>query len=42
MWYSGPAAHRRLGLTEAHVNWIATQVYSVRQRADKEIRAVLV
>lgn len=41
MWYSGYAAHRRLGLKEAHVKWIATQVYNFRKRAFKEIRAAL-
>lgn len=41
MWYSGSAAHRRLGLTETHVRWIANQVSNFRKRAYKEIGAVL-
>ncbi|MGB1525301.1 MAG: hypothetical protein ACPHCK_04710, partial [Candidatus Poseidoniaceae archaeon] len=41
MWYSGAAAHRRLGLTETHVRWIAAQVSNFRKRAFKEIGAAL-
>lgn len=41
MWYSGAAAHRRLGLTETHVRWIAAHVSNFRKRAFKEIGAAL-
>jgi len=41
MWYSGAAAHRRLGLTETHVRWIAVQVSNFRKRAFKDIGAAL-
>ena len=41
MWYSGAAAHRRLGLTETHVRWITTHMSDFRKRAFKEIGAAL-
>ncbi|MGB1633062.1 MAG: hypothetical protein ACPHEN_06700 [Candidatus Poseidoniaceae archaeon] len=41
IWYSGAAAHRRLGLAETHVRWIAVQVSNFRKRAFKEIGAAL-
>lgn len=38
MWYSGSAAHRRLGLTESEVMWIAKRVYDFKKLAFREIR----
>lgn len=41
MWYSGLAAHRKLGLTKEQVEWITKKVYDFRKQSFEKIRESL-
>ena len=41
MWYSGADAHRKLGLSQEHVNWISKKVSEFRQQSFSEIKESL-
>ncbi|HHF3148033.1 TPA: hypothetical protein ACPJ10_004514 [Vibrio diabolicus] len=41
MWYSGVDAHRKLGLSQEHVNWISKKVNEFRQQSYSEIKNAL-
>ncbi|HCE1808702.1 hypothetical protein ACEV94_22895 [Vibrio parahaemolyticus] len=41
MWYSGADAHRQLGLSQEHVNWISKKVNEFRQQSYSEIKNAL-
>lgn len=41
MWYSGADAHRQLGLSQEHVNWISEKVSEFRQLSFSEIKESL-
>ncbi len=41
MWYSGADAHRQLGLSQEHVNWISKKVHEFRQQSYSEIKNAL-